>query len=79
MTNVYANLIGTWYNLNEDPNCKIGVHQTSPDLWWEENAEIWSPIKRENEHSLYDQNYVNIEYKGKNYRINPIFIQIVTE
>ena len=32
-----------------------------------------------NDESFYQQNYVNIYYKGVEYRINPIFVQIVTE
>ncbi len=41
--------------------------------WWESGAEIWSPRTTE-EHSMYYLNYVNIYYKGKEYRINPAFI-----
>jgi hypothetical protein len=40
MTSIYANLIGEWVRLNDDPDCKMGTHMTSPDIWWEENAEI---------------------------------------
>lgn len=81
MTSIYANLIGEWVRLNDDPDCKMGTHMTSPDIWWEENAEVWSPINRDKdlEHSVYGLDYVNIHYKDKDYRINPIFIQIVTE
>ena len=45
-----------------------------------ENAEVWSPINRDKdlEHSVYGLDYVHIYYKGKDYRINPIFIQVVT-
>ncbi|MEK4486107.1 hypothetical protein MHH81_11025 [Psychrobacillus sp. FSL H8-0484] len=54
----------------------MGPHMTSPTLWWEENAEIFSRSKRE-EDTMYQLDYIHILYKGKDYRINPIFIQIV--
>lgn len=76
MTYVYANLLGVWVNLSEDDNCVMGSHKSSPTVWWEENAEIWSPNKRE-EHTMYQLDHIHIHYKGKDYRINPIFIQIV--
>lgn len=76
MKYVYANLLGEWVNLAEDDKCVMGPHMTSPTLWWEENAEIFSRNKRE-EDTMYQLDYINIHYKGKDYRINPIFIQIV--
>lgn len=79
MKKVYACLVGNWVCLNDDPDCKIGGNYSSPSIWWEENAEIWSPSKRTSEHSMYQLDYVNIHYKNKTYRINPIFIQIVEE
>jgi hypothetical protein len=77
MVQVHACLCGNWVNLNDDPNCKIGSNRSSPSVWWEENAEIWSPLQREKEHTMYQLDYVNIHYKGKDYRISPIFLQIV--
>ena len=78
MVKIYACLVGNWVCLNDDPDCKMGTHKTSPLLWWEENAEVWSPFKREKENSLYDLNYVNVIYRQSQYRINPLFIQIVS-
>jgi hypothetical protein len=78
VTKIYACLIGNWVCLNDDPNCKIGGNLSSPNTWWEENAEIWAPFKKLEENTLYQLDYINIHYKGSNYRINPIFIQIVT-
>ncbi|WCM71316.1 hypothetical protein LZD60_08050 [Clostridium perfringens] len=46
MKNIYACLIGNWVNLCDDPNCKMGPNHASPQIWWEENAEIWSPLKK---------------------------------
>lgn len=77
MKSIYACLLGNWVNLSDDPNCKVGPHHTSPLIWWEENAEIWSPSKRETEHTMYQLDYVCIHYQDKDYRINPIFIQVV--
>lgn len=79
MTKIYACLIGDWVCLNDDPDCNIGGNLASPLQWWEENAEIWAPLKREQPDTMYQLDYVNISYKGKNYRISPIFIQVVTE
>ena len=81
MKKVYACLVGEWVCLSDDPDCRFVDSGKSPDLWWEESAPIWSPIKREAdlEHKLYGLDYVNIFYKNKTYRINPIFIQIVHE
>lgn len=52
MTSIYACLIGDWVNLGDDPNCKVGGNHQSPIIWWEENAEIWSPINKEQEHTM---------------------------
>lgn len=81
MKKVYACLIGNWVCLNDDPDCVISDNHQKPYYWWEEGAPVWAPISREKdiEHSFYGLDYVNIYYKGKSYRINPIFIQIVTE
>lgn len=78
MTKIYANLIGTWHCLNDDENCLVGEHRVSPNQWWEENAEIFSPLNKE-EHTFYQYDYLHIHYKGTDYRINPIFIQIVRD
>lgn len=79
MKKVYACLIGEWVCLNDDPDCVVGLNGQSPSLWWEEGADIYAPIKRDSENSLYNLDYVNIIYKGTSYRINPMFIQIVGE
>lgn len=79
MKNVYACLLGNWVCLNDDPECVIGDHRVNPNQWYEENAEIYAPLKREQEHTYYQLDYVHIFYRNKDYRINPIFIQIVSE
>ena len=79
MDKIYACLAGNWVCLNDDSECVMGSNRVSPSQWYEENAEIWSPIQRETEDTYYQLDYVNIFYHNKGYRINPIFIQIVSE
>ncbi len=92
MTKIYACLLGNWVCLNDDPNCVFSDYGKSPYLWWKEGAPIFTTqqsdgLESEFEsdevpnkiNSFYYQNYVNIVYQGKRYRINPIFIQIVEE
>ena len=50
----------------------MGEHRVSADIWYEENAKIWSPKTKE-AHTYYQLDYVYIYYQGKDYRINPIF------
>ena len=78
MTSIYANLIGEWVRLNDDPDCKMGTHMTSPDIWWEENAEIYNPVvsNKDLEDSMYGLPYVHIHYRSKDYRISPFDIQV---
>ncbi len=78
MKNIYACLVGNWVNLCDDPNCKMGSNLSSPQIWWEENAIIWSPFTKGEEHTMYQQDYINIYYSGVEYRIHPMFIQIVS-
>ena len=79
MTKIYACLIGNWVCLNDDPDCVISDERQSPYFWWEDGAPIYSPNLKTEEHTFYQLDYVNLHYKGKDYRINPIFIQIVNE
>lgn len=79
MKKVHACLAGSWVCLNDDPEYVMGEHRISPSQWYEENAEIWSPLKRQEADTYYQLDYINIFYRGKDYRINPIFIQIVSE
>lgn len=91
MTKIYACLLGNWVCLNDDPDCKFSDCGKSPYLWWEEGAPIYTALQSDDDdtlknnevpnksNSFYYQNYVNIVYLGKRYRINPAFIQIVNE
>lgn len=73
---IHACILGNWVCLNDDPNCTIGENKESPNIWYEQNAEIWSPNVKEQEDTCYQLDYVKIFYKGVLYRINPIFIQL---
>ncbi len=78
MKKVYACLLGEWVDLTSDENCVMGPHMTSPSIWWEENAELWSPINKKEADTMYQQDHIEIHYKGSDYRIHPMFIQIVS-
>lgn len=73
---IHACILGNWVCLNDDPNCTVGEKKESPNIWYEQNAEIWSPNVKEQEDTYYQLDYVKIFYKGVLYRINPIFIQL---
>ena len=79
MTKIYACLVGNWVCLNDDPDCVIGTNGQSPYLWYEEGGDIWAPMQREEDNTYYQLNYVKLHFQGKDYRINPIYIQIVEE
>ncbi|ARC62545.1 hypothetical protein SFC27_09915 [Bacillus licheniformis] len=74
-TQIYACLCGEWVDLTSDPNCKIGRYDSSQLTWWDEGASIWSPNTKD-EHTMYQQDYVDIHYRNADYRIHPMFIQI---
>lgn len=73
---IHACILGNWVCLNDDPNCTIGENKESPNIWYKQNAKIWSPNVKEQEDTYYQLDYVKIFYKGVLYRINPIFIQL---
>lgn len=79
LVKVYACLHGNWVCLNDDPDCRIMEQRVQS--WWEDGAEAYAPLERDPQYddSYCGLNYVRINYRGKEYRINPIFIQIVTE
>lgn len=77
MTEIHACLCGKWVNLSADSSCKMGPHMTSPTIWWEENAELYAPITKTVADTMYQQDYVYVHYQGADYRIHPMFIQVV--
>ena len=68
---VYACLLGEWVDITEDGTV----------------ADCQNPVKYFEEHMVYQENsryadcfkydYIHVQYQGKDYRINPEFIQIV--
>lgn len=77
MLKIYACLVGKWVNLTDEPTATIGNDRKLPNIWYEENADIWNPNLVEQEHTYYQLPYVRVDYQGTSYRINPIFIQVV--
>ena len=71
MTKIYACLAGNWVCINDASDCSIGDHLQNPYYWWERAKDIAN--------SMYCLDYIHVFYKGKDWRINPMFIQIVTE
>ena len=70
---VYACLLGEWVDITEKgtvADCQDPVIYFEEHLRCQENSRYAECFK-------YD--YIHVQYKGKDYRINPAFIQIVTE
>jgi hypothetical protein len=66
MKHIYACLCGTWVNLSA---ANATVDDRKPvNIWWKEEGD-----------KLFEYDHLNIQYKEKNYRIHPSFIQVVTE
>lgn len=70
---VYACLLGEWVDITETGTV---ADRQNPVMYFEEHL-------RYQENSRYaecfEYDYIHVQYKGKDYRINPAFIQIVTE
>lgn len=79
MTKIYACLAGDWVCLTDEPNCKIGSPLQSLSSWLDAGAPLYAPAKRSAENSYLGLDHVHVFYKGKDWRINPIYIQIVIE
>ena len=79
MVKIYACLAGDWVCLNDDPNCVISEWRKSPYLWWKEGAPVYAPNERPEDliNTFYGLDYVHIYYQGNDWRINPMFVQIV--
>lgn len=68
MKHVYANLLGEWHNLSEEPDCVVGSNHSDPNTWWEEEGD-----------KMINYDYVNLHFRDQDFRIHPSFIQIVTD
>lgn len=72
MKRYYACLAGNWIDITDDGT----VENQNPYIFFEEQL-TYKEGSFVAECFKYD--YINIQYQGKNYRINPVFIQIVTD
>ncbi|MFZ2588132.1 hypothetical protein [Paucilactobacillus nenjiangensis] len=77
-THVYANLAPMgWTDLTDDDDTKMGINNVSPYIWWEESADLYAPLMATKPNTAYELPYVNISYKGRDYRVSPYHLQIV--
>lgn len=78
-TKVYANLapIG-WVNLSEDPDCVVSRNFSSPEIWYKEGGILDSAPMGTLSDELIEYPFVNLRYKGNDYRVSPFDFQIVT-
>ena len=72
MKRYYANLLGTWTDITDEGT--VNDHQPVP-TYFEEHL-YFKPGAMVAE--CFEFDYINIQYKGKNYRIHPSCIQIVS-
>lgn len=73
MKRYYANLLGNWVDITDEGT--VADYQ-KPSTYFEENLSYVDGSKTAKcfEYDLFD-----VQYHGKNYRIHPSMIQIVTE
>ena len=70
---VYACLLGEWVDITE--NGTVADCQ-DPAIYFEEHLRYQENFRYA---ECFKYDYIHVQYKGKDYRINPAFIQIVTE
>ena len=70
---IYANLLGNWTDITDKGT--IADNQ-NPVKYITENLEYVGNSKKAR---AFEYDYIHVQYEGKNYRINPAMIQIVTE
>lgn len=68
---IYACLLGQWVDITEAGT--VADHQ-NPVKYFEENLQ-YADNSRYADCFKFD--YIHVQYQGKDYRINPVFIQIV--
>lgn len=73
MKRIYANLLGEWIDITD-----VGTVEDyqNPRTYFEENLyfEENSRVAK-----CFEFDYINIQYNGRNYRIHPSMIQIVSQ
>ena len=73
MKRIYANLLGEWIDITEAGTVEDNQDPTvffDENLTYSENSKIAK---------CFEYDYINIQYNGRNYRIHPSMVQIVTE
>lgn len=73
MKRIYANLLGEWIDITEAGTVEDNQDPTvffNENLTYSENSKIAR---------CFEYDYINIQYNGRNYRIHPSMVQIVTE
>ncbi len=73
MKRIYANLLGVWVDIT---NTGTVADLQKPVIYFEENLtyEDGSKVAK-----CFGYDYIHVQYNGKDYRIHPSMIQIVTE
>lgn len=70
---IYACLLGKWIDITETGTV---ADNQDPVTYFEEHLKYG---KNSRSADCFQYDYIHIQYQGKDYRINPAFIQIVTE
>ena len=73
MKRIYANLLGEQIDITEAGTVEDNQDPTvffNENLTYSENSKIAR---------CFEYDYINIQYNGRNYRIHPSMVQIVTE
>lgn len=73
MKRIYANLLGEWVDITEAGTVEDGQ---DPSVFFKENLTYAEGSKVA---KCFEYDYINIQHNGRNYRIHPSMIQIVTE
>lgn len=73
MKRYYACLLGEWVDITDTGTV---ANNQNPATYFEENLTY---EKDSNVAKCFEFGYINVQYNGKNYRIDPSCIQIVTE
>lgn len=63
MKRIYANLLGDWVDITDDGL----LEKCNPNIYIDESIQ-----------DMFKYDYINVSYNGKDYRIHPTFIQVVT-
>ena len=73
MKRYYANLLGNWVDITT--NATVADHQDTV-TYFEETLVFKNGSKIAD---CFEYDYIHVQYDGKDYRIHPSCIQIVTE